>query len=264
MVFDRIDAVEGERREQRRPHHGLAHGGDGGGVLAAKQMPAQAGLCALSVFEFNDARALDGLFAHAEKPGGDLRDHVVFVGDEPFRVSALAGAAERVPGLCGPDLGELGPDVRRAERHASAVPGDVDGYFGPRIVFPFVKKQLGVDVFATEVGGDLFGEHETQPVEPAAGIADLAFEIRRRLVAGFGHEPVACEKVGRPAIIAEGFENGTFVERKRLLRTIFHAEAAAFFALRADAPVVERTDHLPVARRTDMHAVLTGFNAFPA
>ena len=264
MVFDRIDAVERERREQRRADNGLAHGRDRGRVLVAQKMAAQPRLGALGVFEFNDARALDGLFPHAEKPGGHLRDHVVFIRDEAFRVSSLAGAAEGVPGLCGPDLGQLGPDIGGTERHAAAVPGHIDRYFRPRVIFPFVKKQFRGDVFAPQPGRDFFREHETKPVKPAARIADLAFQMRRRFVACFGHEPVACQKIRGPAIIAQRLENRAFVKRKGLTRAVCDAEAACLFAIRPDASVIERTDHLPVAGRPDVDAIATGLNAFSA
>ena len=118
---------------------------------------------------------------------------------------------------------------------------------GRESFFPFVKKQLGGDVLAAKVWPGFFGKHEPQPVEPAAGIPDFALKIRGRLAAGFGHEPVARKKVRGPAVIAKGLENRAFVERKRLGRTIFHAEVVAFFALKTHAPVVKRTDHLPVA-----------------
>ena len=102
VVFDGIDAVERERREQRYAQHRLAHPGHGRGVLVAQQVAAQTGLGALGILEFHDRHALDRFLAHAEKARGDLRDHVVVVGPHPFHVSAFAGAGEGVPRHRGP------------------------------------------------------------------------------------------------------------------------------------------------------------------
>ena len=132
VVFDRIDAVEGEGREQRRAHDRLAHGGHGGRVLVAQQVAAQARLGPLGILELDHPGPLDGLLADAEQPGGHLGDHVIGVGDQPLGIAALAGAGEAVEGLGHPGLAQQHADVGRAERHAAAVPGHVDGDLRPR------------------------------------------------------------------------------------------------------------------------------------
>ena len=134
VVFDRIDAVEGEGREQRRAHDRFAHGRHGGRVLVAQQVAAQAGLGPLGILELHDPRPLDRLLADAEQARGHLGDHVVGVGDEALGIAAFAGAGEAVEGLGHPGLAQQDADVGRAERHAAAVPGHVDGDLRPRVV----------------------------------------------------------------------------------------------------------------------------------
>ena len=133
VVLHRIDAVERERREQRDAHDGLAHGRDARRVLVAQQVAAQPRLGPLGVLEFHDRRPLDRLLADAEQPRGHLGDHVVLVGNEPLRIAALARAGEPVERLGHPRLAQQGADVGRAERHAAAVPGDVDRDLGPGV-----------------------------------------------------------------------------------------------------------------------------------
>ena len=58
--------MEGEGREQRGAHDGLAHGGHAGRVLVAQEVAAQAGLGPLGILELNDPGPLDGLLADAE------------------------------------------------------------------------------------------------------------------------------------------------------------------------------------------------------
>ena len=134
VIFDRIHAVEGKRREKRRAHHRLAQGRDAGRVLVAQQVTAQAGLCALGIFELHDPRPLNGFLAHAEQPGGYLGDHVVGIRDEPLRIAALARASETVKGLGHAGLAQQDADIRGTERHSAAVPGHVDGDLLPGIV----------------------------------------------------------------------------------------------------------------------------------
>jgi len=96
VVLHAVDAVEGERAEQGVARHRLAHARHSGVFLSPSRV-AQAGLCALGVFELDDAHALDGVLAHAEEAGGHLRDHVIVVGLETVVVSAFAGAGEGIP-----------------------------------------------------------------------------------------------------------------------------------------------------------------------
>ena len=97
VVFHAVHAVKGERAEKRVARHRLAHARHGGGVLVAQKVPAQAGLGALSVFELDDAHALDGILADAEEASGHLCDHVVVIGPQAVVISALAGAGKRIP-----------------------------------------------------------------------------------------------------------------------------------------------------------------------
>ena len=211
VVFDGIDAVERERREQRYAQHRLAHLGHGRGVLVAQQMAAQAGLGALGILEFHDRHALNRFLAHAEKARGDLRDHVVVIGPHPFHVAAFARAGEGVARHRRPGLRQLRDVADRSERHAAAVPGNINFDFGPAIV-ALVQRDARVNLVFVEFDRRLIGEFEPEPVEAAAGIA--AFVIvtvfRRRHVAGFGHFPRRQNQIRRPAIIAQRLDTWDF------------------------------------------------------
>ena len=145
VVFHAVDAVEGERAEQGVARHRLAHARDGGGVLVAQQVSAQAGLGALGVLELDDAHALDGILAHAEQARGHLRDHVVVVGLQTVVISALAGAGERVPRRGRAGLAQNRVDADRAEAHPPAVDGDVDMDLRPAVA-AVVQVQPRVDL----------------------------------------------------------------------------------------------------------------------
>ena len=145
VVFDAVNAVEGERAEQRVSGDGAPHAGDSRGVLVAQQMPAEAGFGALRIFEFHDPHALDGILAHAEKAGGDLRDHVVVIRLEPVRIPSLARAGKAVPGRSRASFGQNSVDAHRPETHSSAVYRDVDVYLRPAIIAT-IQIQAGVDL----------------------------------------------------------------------------------------------------------------------
>ena len=136
VIFDGIDTVEREGREQGGADHGLSHGGHRRRVLTAQQVPTQARLGPLGILELDHRRPLNRLFPHAEQSGGDLRDHVVFVRDQPVEVTALAGAGERVPCLRRPGTPQQDVGAGRAVRHAAAVPWQIDLELRPRIISP--------------------------------------------------------------------------------------------------------------------------------
>ena len=79
MVFDRVNAVEGEWGEERNANGRLAHGCHARRVLITQQVAAEARLGPLSVFELDNSRPLNGLLANAKQAGGNLRDDVILV-----------------------------------------------------------------------------------------------------------------------------------------------------------------------------------------
>ncbi len=264
VVFHRIDAVEGEGREERDPHDRFAQGRHAGRVLVAQQVAAQAGLRPLGILELDDPRPLDRLLADAEQPGGHLRDHVVLVGDEPVGIAALAGAGEAVEGLGDAGLAQQHADVGRTERHAAAVPGDVDLRSSRANRSAGSTTSEGRDVLAPQAGGRGLGEAEPQAVEPAARGPDLALEVLARRRARLRHFPVAHQQVGRPAIVAHRFEDRIDAKREGLLRTGVDAIRAALDAVRADATVVEGADDGPIALGPDVDPVLADLDASAA
>ena len=162
-----------------------------GRVLVAQQVPAQARLGALGVLELDDPRPLDRLLAHAEQARGHLGDHVVGVGDEALGVAALAGAGEAVEGLGHAGLAQQHADVGRAERHAAAVPGHVDGDLRPRIVAA-VEHAASVEMSSRRrSAGARRRIAEPQPVEAAARAARFAAPGAARRPARLGHLPGA-------------------------------------------------------------------------
>ncbi len=189
VVFHAVDAVEGERAEQRVARHGLAHARHGGRVLVAQQVPAQAGFGALGVLELDDPHALDGVLAHAKKAGGHLRDHMVVVGLQTVVISALAGAGERVPRHGRAGFAQNRVDADRPEAHPPAIDREVDMDLRPAIA-AVVQVQARVDLRAGWDAGrrlesrDL--ELEPEAVEPAARSARAAFQVRRRGTPGGG------------------------------------------------------------------------------
>ena len=117
-----------------------------GVFLSPSRWPPKPGLGALGILELDDPRTLDGFFADAEKPGGHLGNHVIGVRDEALGISALAGATEGIPVLATRTLPSKHTDVGRTERHAAAVPGDVDLHLGRRVVAA-VQEQFRRDIF---------------------------------------------------------------------------------------------------------------------
>ena len=118
-----------------------------------------------------------------------------------------------------------------------------------------LRHQLGRYVFAPQFGRACGGRAEPQPVEAAAGTADFALQVRRRGSARLGHLPVADDQVGRPAAIAQRGERRILQKRKRLLRTGRDAIVVGLLAVRTDAAIIQRADHLPIAFRPAMHAL---------
>jgi len=106
-------------------------------------VPAEAGLGALRVLELDDLDALDRLLAHAEEPGGHLRDHVGVVRVQVRRVPPLAGAGEGVPDAAGVGLADHRRRAHRAVGHPAAVPRHVDGDL-PALAL--VELEPGVDL----------------------------------------------------------------------------------------------------------------------
>ena len=239
VVFDGIDAVEWERGEQGDAEHRLAHAGDGDGVFVAEQMTAEAGLGALGILEFHDGHALDGFLAHAEQACGNLCDDVVVIRPHAFHVTTLAGAGERVERHCRPGLRKLGYVADRAERHAAAVPGNVNFDFGPAVA-ALVQRDARVDLALVELDGRFVREFEPEPVKAAAGIAAFVVEIvgLGRHISGLGHLPRRQNQIRRPAIIAERGEHGIFPDRQSPLRAMGHAILIRLFAGRPDAQVM--------------------------
>ena len=153
VVFHRVDAVEGEGREERHPHDRFPQGRHAGRVSVAQQVAAQAGLGPLGILELDDPRPLHRLLADAEQPRGYLRDHVVLVRDEAVGIAAFAGAGEGVECLGHPGLAQQHADVGRTERHAAAVPGDVDLDLLAGIVPPVQQSEVEMSSRAAESGG---------------------------------------------------------------------------------------------------------------
>ena len=70
--------------------------GPRGRHLVAEEMSAETGFCALRIFEFHDPDPLERLFSDAEETRRHLRDDVIIVRDQFFRVSAFTGTAEGI------------------------------------------------------------------------------------------------------------------------------------------------------------------------
>ncbi len=192
--------------------------GHAGRVLVAQQVPAQARLGPLGILELDDPRPLDRLLADAEQARGHLRDHVVLVRDEALGIAAFAGAGEAVEGLGHPGLAQQHADVGRAERHAAAVPGHVDGDLGPRIVRGGSAASVVEMSSRRRAAGGAGGEAEPQAVEPAARAAHLLSRCCRRRLARLRHVPVADQQVGRPAAVAQRLEGRVLGQRQGLPR----------------------------------------------
>ena len=120
--------------------------------------------------------------------------------------------------------------------------------FGPRVVAA-VEQQPGGDVLAAQTGGRGVREAEPQPVEAAAGGADLALQVLAGRPARLGHLPGAHEQVGRPAVIAHRLEDRILGQRERALRAGGDAVVVRLLAVRPDAAIVERPDDVPIALR---------------
>ena len=234
VILDGVHAVKRERREQGIAGNRFPHARDRRRVLVAEQVAAQTGLGALGVFEFDDRHALDGVFAHAEKTGRNLRDDVVVVGLQAIVETALARAREGVPCGGGARFAQNGVNTDRAKRHAAAVDWKIDVQLRSAVI-AVIEVEAGVDLGRIHLHGRHRRKIEVDAVEAAARLADPMFEPSSGDVPGFGHVPGGQNQIRRPARVAHGIDGRIAPKRQGLLGALGDTIMVGLRALRADA-----------------------------
>src|SRR5664279_1365282 len=130
-------------------------------------MSAQAWFCTLRIFEFHYPHPLERFLADAEKTCCHLRDHMIVVGDQLFRVSAFSRATEGIERSSSLDTGKHGNNTDRAEGHAAEIERNRNSNSRPGIPGPVKFNGRGYFLIRN-FRHFLPGEDKTELIEPAA------------------------------------------------------------------------------------------------
>jgi hypothetical protein len=190
VIFHRVHAVEWKGGEESISGNGFPHLGDRRGHLIAQKMSPQSGFGALRILEFNDANSLNRFLPHAEEPGRHLRDHVVVIRLQEFRVPPLTGAGKGIPSLGRPGSRNHGGLADGSKRHPAAVKRHRDPNHRPLVASPIQGDGSG-DLFIVffRFARRSVRKTETKPIKPAFGFSNPIFQVAVRDLSGLGLLP---------------------------------------------------------------------------